>query len=253
MWSVRMRAEGKGGLHISGAEGIFPAREVEKALRAYAKRALSHPRGKPKTIHLSAERLPARPRPIKSLPVSTAICESTAEAMAIAKRLLVAGGVSERAIRAAINVMRGKTMRGAALIDSRTGKRLDPDRTRGVRVTRMGISKAALASLRQKLRRRGIDTSTVREALALASKAAYAKDVIAELCVSDDPGYTTGYVASRGLGYLRIPNIKRSGSAKGGRALFVRPGAVLRALVKYLEESPVVVAEISGVQGVVKV
>ena len=49
----------------------------------------------------------------------------------------------------------------------------------------------------------------VKEALMLASKAASWPDVIAEVCISDDPDYTTGYIASKELGYLRIPNIKR--------------------------------------------
>ena len=40
-----------------------------------------------------------------------------------------------------------------------------------------------------------INTTTVKEALILASKLHHAH-IIAEVCISDDPDYTTGYFAS---------------------------------------------------------
>jgi 6-carboxyhexanoate--CoA ligase len=83
----------------------------------------------------------------------------------------------------------------------------------------------------------------------LASKVASAGGVLAELCVSDDPDYTTGYLACRKLGYLRIPNIKRAGSRRGGRVFFIKGDADLNGVISYLEEKPVLVTAASGING----
>lgn len=249
MWSVRMRAS-RGGTHISGAEGLYEEAEVRRAAREYLKRALEHPRGAPDEIYLGVERLRRKPREIPSLAVSTIKCSSPAEAGRISSRLLRASGVSAQAIRAAFDVVRGrKVMRGAALVSATDGRRLEPDSERGVRASRLGIGKRARASLGRKLSRRGINTSTVREALVLASKALSCKGVIAELCVSDDPHYTTGYVATKRLGYVRIPNIKRKGSTRGGRVYFVEEGADLEGMAGYLEKTPVLLVRSGQVKG----
>ena len=47
----------------------------------------------------------------------------------------------------------------------------------------------------------------MREALVLASKVQSAEGIVGELCWSDDPDYTVGYVACNGI-YHRIPNMK---------------------------------------------
>lgn len=248
-----MRATGKGGEHISGAEGLFAEAEVRKAVREFSLRAANHSRGAPEKIVLTVEKLTRRPREIKSLPVGTLACESPTEADAIARSILERQGVSGRAVAAALGVLRrGRAMRGAALIDAATGRRLEPDRGRGVRASRVGIGKDALAALSRRLARRGINTPVVREALVLASKVASARGVLSELCVSDDPGYTIGYLASRKLGYLRIPNIKRAGSRQGGRVFFIKSGVDLKSVVSYLEKTPVLVTAISGVNGTLK-
>jgi 6-carboxyhexanoate--CoA ligase len=158
------------------------------------------------------------------------------------KDLLFKEGVSARAINAGLRVLKGKrVMRGAALIDAQTGKRLDIERERGVRATLMGIDPKALSSLKRKLGRKGINTPTVLEALTLASKIASAPGIVAEFCASDDPGYTTGYVSSRTLGYTRITNIKKKGSMSGGRVFFISPGSDVDRLIRYLQETPVLI------------
>jgi len=80
----------------------------------------------------------------------------------------------------------------------------------------------------------------VREALVLASKVAAGSGIVAELCWSDDPEYTTGYVAS-GHGYIRIPHCKPLGNTVGGRIFFVNPLADLSMLENYLQHQPVLV------------
>ncbi len=245
-----MRATGKGGEHISGAEGLFAGAEVQKAVRDFSLRAASHSRGAPEKIVLTVEKLKRRPKEIKSLPAGTLQCESPEDADAIARSILTRLGVSGRAITAALGVLRrGKAMRGAALLEAATGRRLEPDRGRGVRASRMGIGKNTLAALSRRLGQRGINTPAVREALVLASKVASAGGVLAELCVSDDPEYTTGYLACRKLGYLRIPNIKRTGSRQGGRVFFIRSDADLNSVISYIEDMPVLVTALSAVNG----
>lgn len=249
MWSVRMRASRRGA-HVSGAEGLFEEAEVERAVREFLRRARRHPRGEADFVAVSVEKLRAKPREIPSLDVSTLRCSAPEQARRLASRLLESAGASAEAVRAAFGVVRGsRVMRGAALVDARTGKRRETDRVRGVRTSRLGIAKKARPVLGRKLSRRRINTATVREALALASKAVSSKSVVAELCVSDDPDYTTGYVATREHGYVRIPNIKKKGSRRGGRVYFMRGGAGLEGDIRYLEKTPALVAAVGEVRG----
>ena len=141
-------------------------------------------------------------------------------------------------------------MRGAAIITAESGLRLEPDRERGVRASRLGISKSALKRLGAGLSRCGINTDIVREAVILASKVAASREVIAELCMSDDPDYTTGYVASQRFGYVRVPNIKSAENRSGGRAFFIREAADVEKIIDYLERTPVIIDSISPCRGV---
>ena len=56
----------------------------------------------------------------------------------------------------------------------------------------------------------------MREALVLATKVQSCPGIVGELCWSDDPDYTVGYVACNGI-YHRIPNMKEMGNPIGGR------------------------------------
>jgi 6-carboxyhexanoate--CoA ligase len=253
MWSVRMRASERG-VHISGAEGLFERSEIEKALHEYARRAASHPRGRPDSITITIERLDERPREIMALPLMTLECRSPEETQKHASGLLRSLGVSVNAIRNTYRMLNSRSaMRGAALVDSLSGRRLEPDRKRGVRASRLGVERKAMASMGRRLGRLGLNTDTVKEALALASKVASADGVLAELCMSDDPHYTTGYLASRRLGYIRLPNIKKKGSGNGGRVFFIKSGANVTRIIRYLEERPVIITRLSPMRGVVRI
>lgn len=227
-------------LHISGAEGIYGEELLPKKIMDYYLRAIHHPRGKPDSIVFQAELIREQPIATSLLPVTTFNCSSPIEARKVAKELLLKTGVSEIAIKTAFRIVNSKiTMRGAALVKADTGERLEPDSKRGVRASRLGIDRLAEKRLSRKLQRQGINTTTVKEALVLASKVASCDGIIAELCVSDDPHYTTGYVASIGLGYVRITNIKRPGSMSGGRVFFVNRDEISE-IINYLEKRPVI-------------
>ncbi|HYQ48777.1 MAG TPA: 6-carboxyhexanoate--CoA ligase [Thermodesulfovibrionales bacterium] len=276
MWNIRMRASRKRALsqktrgrrmapfalrpsplvddlkdeHISGAEGIYPKEQINKIIRQYINRARNHPRGKPDAIQITVERVRQEPLQAAALPVVTLKCMSPAQAGSCIRSLLAAAGISEKAVTSALAIVRNKAvMRGAALIRARSGKRVEPDKDRGIRVSCLGIAADAEKRLSQTLARFDMNTLTVREALVLASKVAAHPDIVAELCVSDDPHYTTGYVASASLGYIRILHIKKKESAAGGRVFFLKETADVRPVIGYLEQTPVLVTVVQPCRG----
>ena len=227
--------------HISGAEGIFDASELTHANEDLINRALTHPRGAPDKIVITLEKISGTPLKSAVLPVETADPVSPDAARVLISIKAARLGISSPALTAAFRVLySGNVMRGASIISSLSGKRLEPDKKRGIRVSCFGIGKTAEAALSKKLKSLGLNNTTVKEALLLASKVASCRDILAEICVSDDPDYTTGYIASRNFGYLRILNIKKTGSMCGGRVFFVREGADTGKVISYLQNKPVV-------------
>ena len=246
MYSVRMRsAEGgaheAGGRHISGAERIVPQDMVTQTTNAMLERAFSHTRGKADFINIVVEKISEdQIQEVSLLPVHTAAGLTVAASQQTALSALIQAGVTLGAAQRGITALLSLTdsMNGAMVLCAVTGKRLDDTGVRGVRVSRMDI--ADEPSFIAKLTESGINNTHVREALVLASKVASAPGMIAELCWSDDPEYTTGYVATSAA-YIRIPNCKPLGSLLGGRVFFVRPSVLLHTLIEYLQHQPVLV------------
>ena len=248
-YSVRMRSAKKGA-HVSGAEGIYDKNDVSNIFREYTGRAFTHDKGRADKIHLTIEELKETPKKISSLPLCTINTRNTDAAKRAALKILSSVGIKERAVEEAFRALDiGITMRGAMLLDIE-GVRLEPDLLRGVRVTRMGIIKKAAADLSKKLGRLGLNNNTVKEALILASKVHKYRMVLGELCISDDPNYTTGYIATRAYGYIRLPRIKKRGVPYGGRAFFITGGEV-KDLIKYLQQTPVLINNIMPCTGAV--
>ncbi|UCD36353.1 MAG: 6-carboxyhexanoate--CoA ligase [Nitrospiraceae bacterium] len=246
-YSIRMRSS-KGGVHLSGAEGIYDPDVIGTIVKNYTGRALLHDRGGADEIHLAVEELTETPRKIPSLPLCTVNTRNPESAKKAAMKILTSVGITERAVEEALNALDvGISMRGAMLMDIE-GVRLEPDLLRGVRVTRMGTSEKAAQQLSAKLGRLGLNNDTVKEALVLASKVHRYRMVLGELCISDDPSYTTGYVATRAHGYVRLPRIKKKGVPCGGRAFFITGGEV-KELIKYLQRTPVLIDEIRPCSG----
>jgi 6-carboxyhexanoate--CoA ligase len=237
-------------IHISGAEGIYESSEIFGKVKKYIQRALRHPKGEADRIVITIEDIQEKPESISSLPVSTVTCNTPIEGIKIINKLLHSIGVSKKAVNTALSILRKDAMRGAAIITAESGLRLEPDRERGVRASRLGISKSALKRLGAGLSRCGINTEIVREAVILASKVAASREIIAELCMSDDPDYTTGYVSSQRFGYVRIPNIKFVANRSGGRAFFIREATDIEKIINYLERTPVIIDRISPCRGV---
>lgn len=250
LFSVRMHATGPDGMHISGAEGIYPESAVDEAVRCFTDRAMTHPRGTPTELNITVEVLKETPLNLRSLNVRTLESSNQVESEHAIRTLLERIGISRRAIATSFKVLQSsRAMRGAALVCSKGGCRLDKDRTRGVRASRLGISSRARATLIRKLTPYSIATDRVLEALMLATKVVAAPGVVAELCISDDPDYTTGYLATKALGYLRLPFIKPLGDFRGGRVIFLKKGADPLSTVSWLEQTPVIMKCTGKVNG----
>ncbi len=250
-WSIRMRAS-RSGMHVSGAEGIFDEGELEGRAAAYLRRALHHDRGEPYEVVITVERLEEEPLLVGMLPVHAVGVPDYAGAWRFIEAVLKSLGVSAGAFDAARAVVESRdVMRGAALVRALSGARVEPDSVRGVRATRLGMEPDLMQRLKERLDRLGADGSVVSEAVVLASKVASSPGVVAELCVSDDPGYTTGYIASREAGYIRVPHVKPAGAMSGGRVFFVTEECNVVDTVRYLEETPVMVGTLSDIHDTV--
>lgn len=237
-------------IHISGAEGLYLKTEFNKIVSRYIERALNHPKGIADKIVLTIEKIEQKPYSIRSLPVSTVYSRTPLEGKRIIEKITQTLGISKMAFQVAIKIIKEGNMRGATLISAEKAKRLEPDLKRGIRVSRLGITNSALKRLSTELSRYSINTETVKEAIILASKVSSSKGVVAELCISDDPDYTTGYLASQRYGYVRIPHIKKKGSKRGGRAFFIKEGVNIEKVTRYLEEIPVIITRVSTIKGV---
>ena len=246
-YSVRMRAaqggsHENGGRHITGAERLIPPELLLETTQAMVQRALEHSRGNADFIRLTIEAVtPAACRSIPLLPWQALESTNVTNSRHLALQALCQAGVSEAAATKGLSTLSKlpDSLRGAMILSAVTGERLDNTGTRGVRVSRMDLDSQSEALLW--LQQRGLDGEHPREAMVLAAKVAAAPSMVAELCWSDDPEYTTGYVASPCHGYVRIPSLKEQNSPNGGRAFFVSPAADLAALQHFLEEQPVLV------------
>lgn len=237
LYSVRMRAaqggpHEKGGHHISGAERIVKLEEVGAIAQSLADRALHHSKGRADFINITVDLIPPEKITyIDCLKVEEHKTSSISESHQLVTELLQGPHISEAAVLKAISLLKSldKSMRGAMLVDAITGERLDTG-DRGVRVSHMdSFDSHALG-----------DNEHMREALVLASKVQSADGIVGELCWSDDPDYTVGYVACNGV-YHRLPNMKEFGSDIGGRVFFVRSDIDCESVVEYLEKAPVLV------------
>ena len=237
LYSVRMRAaqggpHEKGGHHISGAERIVKLEEVGTIAQSLADRALHHSKGTADFINITVDLIPPEKITyIDCLKVEEHKTSSISESHQLAIDLLDDPAISKTAVHKAISMLKrlDRSMRGAMLVDAITGERLDTG-DRGVRVSHMdSFDSHALG-----------DNEHMREALVLASKVQSADGIVGELCWSDDPDYTVGYVACNGV-YHRLPNMKEFGSDIGGRVFFVRSDIDSESVIEYLERTPVLV------------
>ena len=235
-FGVKMRASAHG-VHVSGAERIVGEKDVERTLVALARRAMTHERGAVDFVNFKVERASDVLR-IASLKVSTFEASTPDEGWAEIERVLAAAGIA-RAAELRSLFKSTHAMRGAMVLDAATLERLEPDRERGVRVSAIDSDPSPSAAVK----------CHYIEAVALATKVLAAPGMVAEICVSDDPGYTTGYVSTRETGYRRITCLKHKGDANGGRIfLYAGDRAALGETLDFLQRRSVVVHGIPGIE-----
>ncbi len=228
------------GLHVSGAERIIPEEDIPSSLPELINRPARYD-----SMVITLERVDIAEVVEKSLKISSHEFGSVERARAFAIQCLVDSGISRNIAKRGLELLakgagpEGKNMRGAVLMDLEKGERLEPDRERGIRTVRVDwVDRKKQAEFLPKtsLTQRSLD------AIAIATKNIHC-GVIAELCWSDDPDYTTGYVASRLLGYVRIHPLKDKGSPIGGRIYFIRKEERDK-IIKCLQEKPVLIKEL---------
>jgi len=278
LYSIRMRAarggaHEDGGQHISGAERIVPEDKIPVILQQLYSRARKHELGRPDFININVESLSGWDiKELTSLMVYTMGCRDYQEGRRLAGKVLELKGINPRIVEKGFYYLRGdhfpgtdhsvtsptgtgptgtgKNMRGAILMDINTGRRLEPDQSRGIRASRMDYHPEIVPNLYELLDEFGLNNNHVREALCLATKVANVSGVVAELCWSDDPGYTAGYVAAADLGYIRLPHLKEKGSRHGGRIFFIDPGRVKpEDIIKNLEQKTYIITALGPVHG----
>lgn len=250
LYSVRMRASIEG-RHLSGSERIVSGDKIHDTSQELLTRATSRS-VVPDQIIMKIEPMTHLViRELTALDVFTVDASDMHACRAAASQVLQTAGVSAHAAETAIRDISngaapsGSTMRGAMILDAVTGERLEPDQERGVRASRFDWSETALDSVKQRLGARGLTHYRTHEALALATKVAHGPAMVAELCWSDEPEYTAGYVASLGTGYVRFPRLKEHGDPHGGRAFFVdREKLDLDELILYLQIVPVMISTV---------
>lgn len=244
-YSLKMRAsqqvgegENKHEQHISGAERIVTRDAVEDVCKAMVRRAMTHSKGDPDFINVKIEKVQEKDIQIlKALPVTRVDVDNAQQGLDRAFELItpLMGNGSLDELRQKLQDLLRETfpMRGAMLYDIATGTRLEPDKERGVRATYMDALHSSEVDGKK---------NHFNEAIVLATKVANAPGMVAEFCISDDPNYVTGYVASKELGYVRIMKMKEMNDENGGRIfLFDSRRASAEECIDFLQKQKVLV------------
>ncbi|HSQ88979.1 6-carboxyhexanoate--CoA ligase [Romboutsia sp.] len=241
LYSVKMRSS-KEDSHISGTESIVKESDLEKAINLLVKRALSHSKGSADFINIKVEELKQQDiEMIKPLEVTTIDVEDYKQGLNSVELVLGKLGIdNEKASKILKLLMDIKDMRGAILLDINTMERLEYDKNRGIRATYMDFESSKLDHLSKEK----VYSAHFIEALALATKVINCPYIIGEVCYSDDPDYTAGYVASKEYGYIRFPYLKKLGDTNGGR-IFLYDSSIddLDKCIDYIENKKILIKD----------
>ncbi|SDB97526.1 6-carboxyhexanoate--CoA ligase [Shouchella lonarensis] len=244
-FNIRMRAaqggaHELGGKHISGGEQLTTYDQIQQAVNALVEKGLSHSRGNPDFMQLQIEMVNRPVQQTPPLPLTTYDVVSVEAGQAFARARLHHIGIKKEVIEQAYEqAMAQPSMRGALIVDARTGKRLDLEKERGVRVSKMDWREANFSKWADA--HDVPHNPRIKEALTLAAKVSHHPATIAEWCWSDDPDYVTGYVASKDSGYERITKLKEYGNEQGCRIFFIDGTYHVDDYMDYLKEQPILI------------
>lgn len=238
-YSVRMRASCQGA-HISGGEKLVGFQDIHDTLSFFAEKAYAHPKGRPDCVHMQVEHVESPITYIAPLPVHTYEADSVSQAFSLACSLLASAGITRADVEKAVQLFQQQPMRGALLFDLISKKAVWPTDQTSIRVSRMDWVKGHFEQWAAD--HHFPPSHRVKEALALATKVVSHPVIAAELCWSDDPGYTTGYVAHSDIGYCRITNLKQAHDQAGCRIFFLRHTENIERLRSFLKTAPVFIS-----------
>ena len=233
------------GRHISGGEDLVEPGDFNEALTRLSSRLLpfSNDQPSPQQV-LTVDPIPAEKiRQGALLPVRSLQSSGAEETRQTLPRILES--ILDQPMAAQVlktfdqEILASPSRNGALLLDGQ-GRLLNESGTEGVRTTHLGCLPSLRKDLEEMASRNLLKPShRFADAIILASKVLMSPSVLLEICASDDPRYQTGYIASRLTGYIRIPFIKSSGLPTGGRLYLVKDGTVIKDLLEFLRETPV--------------
>lgn len=239
LYSIKMRASERK-KHISGSEKIIPYDQINGYVNQLVQRGMKHPKGSPDLLNIKVEKIDeGNILYLDALPVCTIEVDNYQKGLEEIRKFLIS--LNLKNVEEIVNFLSDTyAMRGAILLDVDTLERLEPDRERGIRATYMDAERTYNNSSPE-------GKNHYAEAIVLATKVAYAPNIIGEICISDDPDYVTGYVASKSTGYRRITKMKEMGSENGGRIFLYRGSKEdVAKTISFLEKRPVIVKNIQS-------
>ncbi len=241
-FSVKMRSSLEEN-HISGHERIVKVSELENTINELFKR------GSRKSFDFLNIKIEKINSPIlfikKTLKIKTLNFNNPKEANNFALNLLQKEtGINLNTLQKLIKLIHtgaasGKNMRGAMIVNLK-GERLEKNREKGIRTTMVDYINRE--KHKKKLIKKGFTERTL-DALALSTKNLIYPDIVAEYCISDEPDYLTGYVATKKY-YFRLTPLKEKGNLFGGRIYFVKNNTDIDKLYNYLQNTPVLIEDI---------
>lgn len=216
LYNIRMRSSNNE-QHISGAERIVSYERINRTVSEMIERSFHHTRGQPDFTSVKIEEIKEPIKMIEPITEEIEVENSFHNTLETLKTVLKPLTLSDELVTRMYETVNSKeNLSGAILIDLHTGKRLD-NKVNGIRVSRFDWSLKAhewfIENNPKAYSERQLD------AFALASKV-QASNVAVELCCSDDPNYTTGYLAFNNM-YIRIPNMKKMNTFNGGRVFVI--------------------------------
>lgn len=227
-----------GGNHISGSECIICEEYIKEKIIELIERAFNHPKGKSDFINISIQKIhnPDKIINISPLKVSNFSKNQNPD---IDKLILQKLGFDEYKIKKSLDCLFNlKNIRGALIVAFEDFTEFKNDI---VRCTNMDYDSSIKDDLDKFLEKNNLTGKYFKDALCLSSKICNHENVICELCISDDKNYSTGYIASKKLGYMRIENFKPKGHEFGGRIIIIKNKLKLNETIDYLKNTLVLI------------
>jgi 6-carboxyhexanoate--CoA ligase len=237
--------------HLCGAERLGIYEEIDKISQELLQRAVAKGKGQLDSVQLNVAKLEHFNFRSASLPDFIQIrVKSYREGRNTARNLLSQMGVSSKAYHVAEDLLKrspemgGASISGAYLLDSFSGEILNYDMEEGVWIGRVDLADPVEAKLRTVLQKLGLDGPKIRDNLVLSGKIMGMPGFVGEINWSNDSSEPGGSISTAEMGCVYFPFLRSNANEVGGRAVFVRGGFDLGAMVRYLESEVLLIDSI---------